>query len=406
MNLQIGPIFSALVRNRAGSLLVVLQVAIALAVLANATWIVSQRIETVNTPTGLDDENIFAISISAFTERFNYAPAIREDLSYLRGLAGVVAASPADAVSFSQTGFSTDIWTNPDQKGTPEDLNAFSMDEQGLKALGGRLIAGREFRADEIEPPLTPTNITQFVPVIIVTKAVADALFPGKNPLGATLYDSVGKPATIIGVMDNMIGSATHGLRQADHVALIPRLPAADELIYIVRTEPGRRDRLMTDAQIHLASSNRDRVINYARPLELFKRRLYLGDSNMEVFLTTASALVLITTCLGIYGLATFNVSTRTRQIGTRRALGARRGDILRYFMVENGMLTAAGIVLGCAFALVTSYWLSSQYGLPPLNLYYLFGSVPILWVIGQLAAWYPARRATSVPPSVATRSA
>jgi putative ABC transport system permease protein len=405
MNLNIGPICSSLMRNRAGSLLVVLQVAIALAVLSNAAWIVHQRIENVSMPTGIDDQDIFTISSSAFTERFNYEAAVREDLTYLRGLPGVVAASPSDAVPFSQTGFSTDIWTNPNQKGAPEDLNAFSMDEQGLRALGGRLVAGREFRADEIEPPLTPRNMTDFVPVVIVTAAVAQSLFPTGNPLGATLYDSTGKPATIIGIAGNMIGSALHGLSNADHVALFPRLPQADEVIYVVRTEPGQRDRLMAAAENHLARSNPNRVINYARPLDRFKRRLYLADDNIRIFLTAAATLVLLVTCLGIYGLATFNVSTRTRQIGTRRALGARKRDIQQYFLVEIGLLTAAGIVVGSALALCAGYWLSSQYALPPLDPRYLCGCIPLLWMISQLAAWYPARRASSLQPSLATRT-
>src|ERR1700691_3845482 len=108
MNLNVGPICSSLMRNRAGSLLVVLQVAIALAVLSNAAWIVHQRVQNVSTPTGIDDQNIFTISSSGFNERFNYEATTREDLAYLRGLPGVVAASLSDAVPFSQTGFSTD----------------------------------------------------------------------------------------------------------------------------------------------------------------------------------------------------------------------------------------------------------------------------------------------------------
>jgi putative ABC transport system permease protein len=110
-------------------------------------------------------------------------------------------------------------------------------------------------------------------------------------------------------------------------------------------------------------------------------------------------------TCLGIFALATFNVSTRTKQIGTRRAVGARRRDIIRYFMVENAMITSAGVVVGCALALGAGYWLSVQYALPRLNLYYLVGGVLALWAIGQLAAWQPARRAARVSPSVATRT-
>jgi putative ABC transport system permease protein len=126
----------------------------------------------------------------------------------------------------------------------------------------------------------------------------------------------------------------------------------------------------------------------------------------MGIFLATAAALVLLSTCLGLYGLATFNASARTQQMGTRRALGARKRDILQYYMVESALLTTAGLVLGCALALAGSYWLSSLYSLPPLNRYYLIGSVPLLWVIGQLAVWYPARKASSMSPSAAIQIA
>jgi putative ABC transport system permease protein len=404
IDLNLGPIFSSFMRNRTGALLVILQVAIALAVLANSAWIVHQRIEALNQPTGLDDSNLFVISTAAFNEQFKYQASVQEDLAYLRGLPGVVAAAPTDAAPFSQTGFSTDLWTNPTQTGPPRELNAFSMDEQGLKALGGHLRAGREFRADEIKAPLTQRS-TDFVPEVLITQAAADVLYPGKNALGYTVFDSNGQPAAIVGIIDDLIGSLPRGLHTGYLVALFPRLPEARSLIYLVRTEPGRRDQLLAAATAHLGHSNPDRVVKYARPVEQFKRRLQLADRNMEIFLSTAAALVLITTCLGISGLVMFNVSTRTRQIGTRRALGARRRDILRYFMIENGLLTTAGLLVGCILALAISAWLTRQYGVPKLNLYYLLASVPILWVVGQLAAWIPARRATLVEPSVATRS-
>jgi putative ABC transport system permease protein len=279
------------------------------------------------------------------------------------------------------------------------------MDAESVHALGIHLRAGRAFRADEIAAAPTEDALTDFVPEVLITQSAADALYPRQNPLGKTIYDPTGKPAAIIGILDDFTGSASSGTTAANHVALFPRLPPRDDLKYVIRAEPGRRDELLATAAAHLAGSNQDRVIKYARPLAQFKRRLYLADSNMEIFLGCAVGLVLITTCLGIYGLVAFSVSTRTRQIGTRRALGARRRDILRYFMVENGLLTAAGVLIGCGFSLAAGAWLTGQYGLPSLNLYYLLVSAPILWIIGQLAAWIPARRATLVSPSVATRT-
>jgi putative ABC transport system permease protein len=405
MSLDIGPIASSLTRNFAGSLLVVLQVAIALAVLANSAWIIEQRSQTLSKRSGVDDKNIFAISSAPVNERYEYQASLKEDLAYLRGLKGVVSASPADAIPFSRTGFSTDAWANPDQKGKPETLNALSMDEQGLHALGGKLLSGREFRADEIGAAVSGRNITDFVPQVIITRVAADALFPKQDALGKTIYDSVGKPAVITGIMANMTGSVPRGLARAEHVVLFPRLPAPDRLIYVVRTEVGQRDTLLQAAAAHLAANNPNRVIKYARPLEQYKRRLYLADSNMQIFLSSAVALVLFITCLGLFGIASFNVNARTRQMGTRRALGARRRDILSYYLVENAILTGVGLLLGCVLGLGAGYWLSSQYGTPPLNVYYLLLSVPLLWVIGQLAVWIPARRASGVAPAEATRA-
>jgi len=165
------------------------------------------------------------------------------------------------------------------------------------------------------------------------------------------------------------------------------------------------RDTIIRTVDSHLARSNPDRVINWVRPLTYFKNLSYLGDSSMEIYLSTVTALVLGVTCLGIFALGTFNVSTRTKQIGTRRAVGARRRDVVRHFLVENGLVTSVGVILGCALALGVGYWLSLQYALPRLNLYYLVGGVLALWATGQLAAWQPARRAAAVPPSVATRT-
>jgi putative ABC transport system permease protein len=114
---------------------------------------------------------------------------------------------------------------------------------------------------------------------------------------------------------------------------------------------------------------------------------------------------LLAITAVGVFGLATFNVGTRTKQIGTRRAVGARRTDIVSYFLVENWLISTVGIVLGCGLALWSGYWLAKTYQLPRLDLYYLIGGIPILWILGLLAAWQPARRASTVSPAVATRT-
>jgi len=404
MTLNIRPVLSALLRNRTGAVLVAAQVAIALAVLVNAAYISVQRFEKIHRPTGIDEPNLFVIESAGFTGRFHQGASVREDLAYLRGLSGVIAATATNSIPLSGGGNNDSIVTRPEATRTGY-INDIEIDEQGLDTLGVKLIAGRNFRHEEIQPPLTKNDISSFVPEIIVSRALGEHLFPHESPLGRQVYDAQNHAATIIGVVDPVMGTfpdSTH----PDWVFFLPRMP--DEFIvvrYLVRTAPGQRDAVMREAESHLAQSNADRVINYVRPLSYFKNLSYLGDSSMEIYLLTVTGLVIAVTCLGIFALATFNVSTRTRQIGTRRAVGARRADIVSYFLIENGLITSAGVLLGCALALAAGYWLSLHYALPRLDLYYLIGGVLALWAIGQLAAWQPARRAAAVPPSVATRT-
>ena len=404
MSLNIRPILSALLRNRTGALLVAMQVAIALAVLVNSAYIIVQRIDKIHRPTGIDEANIFVMESAGFTNRFHQAASVQEDLVYLRGVSGVIAATASNSIPLSNGGNNDSIVTRP---GAPRTgyINDIEIDEQGLDTLGVKLVAGRNFRHEEIQPALTKSDFSSFVPAIIVSRALGEHLFPHENPLGKQVWSALDHAATIIGIVDPIMGNFP-GSDHPDWVFFLPRLP--DEFIvvrYLVRTRPGERDTVMRLVESHLVQSNPDRVINFVRPLTYFKNLSYLGDSSMEIYLLTVTGLVIAVTCLGVFALATFNVSTRTKQIGTRRALGARRRDIVRYFLVENGLIMSAGVLTGCALALAAGYWLSLHYALPRLDLYYLLAGVLALWCIGQLAAWQPSHRAATVPPSVATRT-
>jgi putative ABC transport system permease protein len=405
MKLDLRPILSALLRNRTGAILVAMQIAIALAVLVNALYIVAQRAEKMHRPTGLDVDNVMAISSAGFTDNFQPVASIQEDLAYLRGLPGVVAATVTGSIPLSEGGDNEPLVTDP-KAHRGENYNGLDIDEQGLAALGIHLVAGRNFRHDEIEPPLTKTDASRFVPEIIVSRALAEQLFPGQDPLGKRVYDSLNQTATIIGVVDPVMGCFPLHIHP-DWVYFKPRYPYGfgQPVIYLARTAPAQRAALMRLVEAHLSKSNSDRVINWVRPLNYFRNLSYLGDRSMEIYLISVTALLIAVTCLGIFALATFSVSTRTKQIGTRRAIGARRRDIVRYFLIENGLITTAGVVAGCVLALGAGYWLSMRYALPRLNLYFLVGGVLVLWAIGQLAAWQPARRASAVSPSVATRT-
>jgi len=407
MSTPIRPILSSLLRNRTGAVLVALQIALALAILVNATYIVKQRVDTINRPTGVDEPNLFAIESFGFTPRYDHASSVRADLAWLRGLNGVASATAVNSAPLTLSG-SSSPWYRTPARGPDDRVGSidYQIDEQGLQTFGTHLIAGRNFRPEEILPAATAAHQDQHPPSVIVTESLARKLFPGGSAVGKTIYDFLGRPTTIIGVTADIFSGPWQNPDEAEYTTFMPEVPLTWGFRFLVRTQPGRIDDVMRTVTQQMQELNPDRIVRSIQPISLFKKWVYLNERVTVIFLIVTTTLLLAIAALGIFGLATFNVSTRTKQIGIRRAVGARKHDIIQYFMVENGLITSAGILTGCALALTVGYELSLYYHLPRLDLLYLVGGILVLWVIGQLAAWQPARRAATVPPSVATRTA
>ena len=133
--------------------------------------------------------------------------------------------------------------------------------------------------------------------------------------------------------------------------------------------------------------------------------RQRLSARSSVVTLSIVAVFVLGVTMVGIVGLAAFTVATRTKQLGTRRAIGATKFQILRYFLVENWLITSIGALVGCALALAVGIKLSEIYAMPRLPLFYMVGGVVALWTIGQLSVFVPARRGAAISPATATRT-
>lgn len=403
MSLNIRPVFSAMVRNPSGAVLVALEIAIAIAVLVNSVGIVAQRLEEIDRPTGIEPSSSFTILFGGLTSGFDAASAIQQDLAYLRGVPGVIDAVATEGIPLSGDGDDEAFYSQSGRKGARADASILQVDEQGLKTLGVTLVAGRNFRADEIQL-LSKGHLGEEPAVAIVTQHFARALFPTGNALGKTLYDGQGNPLAVIGITHDFMGP--HLANHAYDSVMLPQIPGGYGFYNcIVRTQPGRARAIMQLAERHLAVSNPQRIIFLAHTLSWFKRQQDSQNRAMALFLTAVTALILVVTCLGIFGLTTFNVSTRTKQIGTLRAVGARQRDVVAHFLLENAIVLAVGMVVGCTLALGIGYWLTTRYQVPRLNLVYLGLGVLLLGVIGQLAAWQPARKAAAVPPSVATRT-
>src|SRR5688500_8579591 len=154
---NIRPIASALWRNRTGAMLVAIQIAIGLAVLVNAVYVVKQRVEKIGRPNGMDTANMIWVASAGFAKDYDYKAAYSEDLATLRGLPGVKAASLFSNIPLSGGGSSSGYQSRPGEVGPKETVpgNKYDVDEQALAALGVKLIAGRrsEEHTSELQSP-------------------------------------------------------------------------------------------------------------------------------------------------------------------------------------------------------------------------------------------------------------
>jgi putative ABC transport system permease protein len=402
---DIGPIFRALTRNKLGALLIALQIALTLAIVTNSAFIINQRASDIARPSGVDEANTAIFITTLFDSNLDQRQLFRDDLDALRAIPGVIAAAPIQSVPASGSGWGESLYNNPQaQSNESISMGQFMVDEHGLEALGLELVAGRNFRPEEImERSLDNMSKTRFH---IISQALADELFPDGDALGKTIWDEPNgeSPIEIIGIYSHM-QNAWPSSENVNNSALTPALMMfGGQMMYIVRTEPGSRNAVMVAGEEYL-SKNRGRIIEVVRSFEEQKRRTYSGDIAMVKLLTAVIAVLTGVTGLGIVGLAWFSVTQRRKQIGTRRALGATRMDIIRYFMVENWLITTAGLLVGLVGTVALNWLLDTQYSVGRIPLWYLPVGVAALWSLGIMAVLLPARRAANIPPALATRS-
>jgi putative ABC transport system permease protein len=175
---------------------------------------------------------------------------------------------------------------------------------------------------------------------------------------------------------------------------------------YSVRTEPGQQDRVMADVEKTLLALRNDRVLLGKRTFAEARDDRYSGENMMAGLLIAVTGFLLLITASGIVGMASLWVNQRRKQIGVRRALGAQKRDILRYFLLENVLITTGGVLAGVLMALVLNNVLVNELEIPRLPVGYLGITMASMWVLGLAAVLGPAWRAAAVPPAIATRTA
>lgn len=418
--MEIRPILATLRKHKLTAILLTLQVAFTCAIVCNVAFMVVNRLQRVSLPTGIAENQLSVIASRVIgkydksSEGQHQADWARHqaDLAVLREIPGVESVA---AVRFALplNKDESSYGTCPSKQALDRAMQVMSMHGTGciepsvydgspglIATLGLHIVAGRDFNPDEYvmgkEAP----------PVAVISGALAQHLFPGQNALGKELY--VGKRIIrVVGIVGTLLRPNLHGPGQDYDSMIWPQLPDSTGVRYVLRSAPQDRARILEDARATLLKLDPSRIIRpkYMRTYTRIRAQYFQRDTTMIGLLIASALGLLFVTALGITGLANFWVGQRTRSIGIRRAIGATRGDILRYFQTENFLIVAFGVVPGIILAIAINLTLMKFYELPRLPFFYLPIGAVALWALGQLAVLHPALRAAAVPPVVATRT-
>ena len=328
----------------------------------------------------------------------------REYFDRLRSLPGVESAAGVMVLPMTEEGIviSFEDPEHPTSEGQQPSADLDPITPQYFSTMRIPLFEGRDFsNRDE-------KGSEQ---VMIVNRAFADKFFPGEDVIGKKLKPGAGTGTPggpswreIVGVVGNIrLGATQREMRPAMYV------PASQLYTWccvysVVRTS---LDATSLAASVQQIVSQQDKEIPVTQ-VRTMKELMFLELSEPRfamVLLSTFAGLALLLTIVGLYGVMTYSVSRRTREIGVRMALGAQRPLVMKMVLREAAALLLIGITIGIVAALASASILQSMlYGTGPRNPLVMAFVCTAVALVGLVAAYIPARRAASVDPVVALR--
>jgi putative ABC transport system permease protein len=393
-------------RGRHGlrNVLVSAELALAFVLVVGAGLLGNSFLRLLNVNSGFDPHNVLTVATYVYGERYQKPEAelglYLQIFDRLRTTPGVESVAMVSTLplggSFDRTGFQVEDRPLRNAAEAPS-LDRYSVSPDYFHVMRIPLLRGRAF-ADRDRPGGQQ--------VIIVSESCARSQFPGQDPIGKhiQLGRNDSKPwATVVGVVGDV---RQYGLDRAPNMAAY--IPQAQDLSFsyllVARTTMDPR-RLESAARAAFLAADKTQPIFDVKPMED-----YLGASLAERSFTLAllglfGALALVLAAVGIYGVITYAVSLRMRELGIRMALGAQRQDVLRMVLHQGATLTGWGLLAGFAASLVLTRFLGSLlYGVKSWDIATSFVVAIILATVALIASYVPARRATKVDPMVALR--
>jgi len=383
--------------------LVVVQVALSLVLVASALLFSRSLIKLTTVDTGFQQENIL-ITRAGFA-RLNIAPERRlafknEMLDRIKAIPGVEAATQTNVVPLSGNAWNNSVWM--DGGDTQRRLSTFfsRIGPEYFKTLNTPLLAGREFNDHDA------ANASK---VAIVNETFVRKLLDGVNPVGqrfrieATPTD----PETVYEIVGLVKDTKYQDLREEfGPIAFLassqdPR-PSANGQFLISSNLP--RAELSATVKRVLGEINPSISLNFLGFKTMIEEGL-LRDRLMATLSALFGLLALLLASIGLYGILSYGVASRTKEIGIRMALGARSREVLSLVLREALLLVLVGVVVGLPVVFASTRFASTLlFGLTPTDPLSLAGAALLLFAVAFVAGYIPARRATKVDPLVALR--
>ncbi|MEM9597139.1 MAG: FtsX-like permease family protein [Acidobacteriota bacterium] len=401
---NVGPILRAMMRNKIRVFLLAVEIAVTVAVVLNCSLLILQQLETIRRPTGIVEDELIAVVLrpygASFTDAEFRRQTVDQDLEAIRALPGVVAATPIS--NFPLIGGGSALQARPLGGDDSQLVRApqYSATPGFLETLGLDLVAGRRLTDADLPVGQGAQSLN-----VMVTQELADALFPDGDALGQTIdTGSAEFPDVIVGIVSPMFTPYGGGPMETRIMFFPGRPSSAQRAQYLVRAEPGAYDDVFRDLDATFLKVQPERLVT-VRTMDDIRAGGFLQNVLLAVLFSGVAILLIFVTGLGIFGVTAFAVAKRTKQIGTRRALGATKDAILSHFLIENTLITLVGLAVGLVAAFGLNVIMVSGAGAPRLGPGVALIGAASLWVLVMLATWFPARRASALAPALATRT-
>ena len=398
--------------TRPAPLLIALQIALTLAIVCNAMFIIQQRVARVARPTGMVESNLLAVQNRwVGHDDTSTESLVKADLAALRQMPGVVDATATNSFPLRGGGWSQGVQTDPDAK-KPITCHHAVFHRRPRAGHDGPAAGRRaQLPPDEIQLGQSRRRSRRrrrsSCPRRWPTRCFPRAMRWARRSTSWARRSRARSSASSIACRCR--GAGTWANDFVEHSVLAPIQLTGPFGSYLVRTQPGQLEAMTKAVPALLFKTNRMRVIrddNGVRTFAQVREHAYDTDRGMAILMSVVCAVLLAITAAGIVGLTSFWVGQRRKQIGVRRALGAhqaRHPQLLPHREPADRRAPAWWSAACSRSGL--NLWMVTHFEMARMSLMYVAVGVVALLVLGQCAVLAPAMRASRVPPVEATRS-